>query len=63
MLNYVNIAIGIYLVVSGGLFFYVRSLTEENIESQKRKLWFMLFFYFAACMFVIQLVVMSSNTF
>jgi len=60
-INYLNLAIGIYLFVSGGLFFYLHNLTDENIENHKRKLWFVLFFYFAACMLAIHLVVMSSN--
>jgi len=61
MLNYLNAAIAIYLVILAGLFLYLHHLSEENIENHKRKLWFVLFFYFAACMFVIQMVVSASN--
>jgi len=87
MLNYLNTAIAIYLVISAGLFLYLHHLSEENIENHKRKLWFvvcckhfsellrgfacslaskrdfiaLLFFYFAACVFVIEMVVSASS--
>jgi len=61
MLNYLNIAIAIYLVISAGLFLYLHHLSEENINNHKKKLWFVLFFYFAVCMFVLQMVVSTSN--
>jgi len=57
MINYLNVAIVIYLFITVGLFFYLHRLPEENIENHKSKLWFMLFFYFASCMFILQMAV------
>jgi len=61
MINYLNMATAIYLIVSGGLFLYLHQISIKNVEPDKRKLWIILFFYFAACMFAIQLAVSSSN--
>jgi len=60
MINYLNVAIAIYLTITGGLFLYLHHLSEENVERNKRKLWIVLFFYFAACIFAIQMVVSNK---
>ena len=83
MINYLNTAIVIYVIITSGLFLYLHRLSEENVKNNnatklhsnidtqtnslqntenflrriKIKLWFVLFFYFASCMFILQMAV------